>query len=226
MSKSEQLYELLRKNRLIALLAPRDVKSCVNAYDIFSPLGIVLEIAFRTEAALEGINAVLAQHSDALVMAGTVMTAEQAEKAIEAGVAGIVSADYIPEVVEICIKNRIMCVPGGQGDAGKQLVYKSELLSCRFEEMSSTVPYQWIYKLYPAITAQTNFMGLARAWKAAFKGLQIVYSGGISLENLEQAVQTDTEGIFCGSALTKHIDQSEKLEEEAKKWIQIIQKNI
>jgi len=226
MNKSEKLYKILRKNRLIALLAPKDAESCVSAYNTFKSLGIVLEVAFRTEAAFEGIKAVFTNDADALIMAGTVMTAEQAERAIQAGVAGIVSADYISEVLEICIKHQIMCVPGGQGDAGKQLVQKSKLLSCRFEEMNRIVPWQWVYKLYPAITAQTNFMGLARAWKAAFKGLQIVYSGGISLDNLEQAVQMDPDGIFCGSALTKHIDHPDKFEDEAKKWIQIIQKYI
>lgn len=222
MNKSEQLLEKLKKNRLIGLLAPKTVEECIVAYESLNPLGVVLEIAFRTKAAADGIVAVMEKYPDALILAGTVMMKEQAEMAIETGVAGLVSADYIPEVVEVAVKNHIMSIPGGINDCGKQLVQKAQLLGCDLNELKEKYPYQWIYKLFPASTATGSNMGLAKAWKGPYKGLTMVYTGGISLNNLQEAVALDPDGIFCGSAVTKNIDQPEKMIEEAKKWLEII----
>ncbi|MBN2105586.1 bifunctional 4-hydroxy-2-oxoglutarate aldolase/2-dehydro-3-deoxy-phosphogluconate aldolase [bacterium] len=222
MNKSEQIFRILQKNRLIAFLAAKSVEDCIIAYETLSPLGIILEIAFRTQAALEGIRATLKKYPDALIMAGTVMTPNQAESAIEAGVSGIISADYIPDVVDVCVRADIMAVPGGLSDAGKQLVQKAHLYGCDFQALKDRYPYQWVYKLFPATTADLKFISLSRAYKAAYKGLQMVYTGGISLTNLHELVQYDPEGIFCGSAVTKSIDSPEKMKEEAQKWLEII----
>lgn len=224
MKKSESLFNVLLGKRLIGLLAPKSVEECLSAYEVLSSLGIVLEVAFRTETAMEGLKAVLETHPDALILAGTVMTPQQAEKAIESGVAGIVSADYIPEVVRICIAHDLMCIPGGIGDAGKQLVQKAGLYGCDLETLKSQYPYQWCYKLFPASTPGHRYYELAKAWKGPFKGLQVIYTGGISLANLEDLVRFDPEGIFCGSALTKAIGEPERMREEALAWISVLHK--
>jgi len=223
MNRSEQIFRRLRENRLIALLAPKSAEDCILAHELLSPLGIVLEIAFRTPAALDGIRATLKAHPDALLLAGTVMTPEQATSAIEAGVAGIVSADYIAGVVNVCAKADIMCVPGGLGDAGKQLVQKAECYGCDLQALQRDYPYQWIYKLFPAVTDTMKPISLAGPWKAAFHGLQIIYTGGVSLRNLRELVEYDPDGIFCGSALTKLIAEPDKMETEAEQWLDIIQ---
>lgn len=142
--------------------------------------------------------------------------------AIGTGVAGIVSADYIKKVVKICAKQDVMCIPGGTADCGKQLVQKAKIYGCELDELREKYPYQWAYKLFPAATATGSNVGLAKAWKGPFKGLNVVYTGGISLKNLAEVVQIDPEGIFCGSAVTKEIDEPEKMKEEAGKWLEII----
>ena len=222
MTKSEQVFQLLKKNQLIGLLSPKSVEQCLIAYETLNPLGVVLEIAFRTELAAEGIKAVLEKYPEALILAGTVMMKKQAEIAIKTGVAGIISADYIPEVVETCLKNDVMCIPGGTADCGKQLVQKANIIGCELNELKEKYPYQWCYKLFPAVTATGSNVGLAKAWKGPFKGLNMVYTGGISLQNLAEVVEADPDGIYCGSAVTKSIDAPEKMAEEAKKWLEII----
>ncbi len=222
MNKSQKLFDLLREKKLIGLLTPKSVEQCMIAYETLNPLGVVLEIAFRSDAAADGIKAVLKNHPNGLILAGTVMMARQAEMAIQAGVAGIVSADYIPEVVEVCVRNDVMCVPGGLSDCGKQLVQKANLYGYDLSELKKKYPYQWVYKLFPASTETGSNVGLAQAWKGPFKGLNIVYTGGISLKNLKEIVQIDPDGIFCGSAVTKTIDEPERMKEEAEKWLEII----
>lgn len=223
MKKSEKAFRLLKEKQLIGLLTPETGDQCIRAYEILSPLGVTLEIAFRSEVAMEGIASVMKKYPDAIVLAGTVMTRGQAEQAIGAGVSGVVSADYISAVVEVCVRNDIMCVPGGLGDVGKQLAQKAELCGCAFEALHEKVPYQWIHKLFPARTKTQSYVELTRAWKGPFKGLTIVYTGGVNGDNLSEIVGFDPDGIFCGSALTKEIEHPTQMREEAEKWVSVIQ---
>ena len=225
MNRSANVFKQIQKTQLVAFLAPKTKEDCLTAYEVMTPMGIVLEVAFRTDAALEGIQYTLQKYPDALLLAGTVMTSKQAELAIEAGVAGIISADYISNVVEICAQQDMMAIPGSLGDVGKQLVQKAEIYGCDLSELKEKAPYQWIHKLFPATTEHQNFISVAKAYKAAYKGLQMMYTGGISLNNLESLVQYDPDGIFCGSAITKEINRPDAMEEEAKRWLQLIGKH-
>ncbi len=222
MNKSAAVFRQIKRTRVIAILAPKSTEECVKAYEILHPLGITLEIVFRSEIASSGIKAVLDRYPDALILAGTVMTGKLAEDAIRQGVAGVVSADYIPEVLEVCVTNDIMCVPGGLGDVGKQLVEKAELYGCEFAELRKKYPYQWVYKLFPTVTATNSFYGITKAWKGPYKNLTVFYTGGISAENLGEIARTDPDGIFCGSALTTDVNNPQKMEEVARKWLAVI----
>jgi len=219
MKKAESVFHRLKDRRLIALLTPSSAAQCLRAFEALDPLGITLEVAFRSEAALDGIREILARHPDALVLAGTVMTGEQAEAAIDAGAAGIVSADYIPAVVEAGAKADLMVVPGGLGDAGKQLVQKAEIYGCNLQTLKAQYPYQWIYKLFPAVSGGRDNMGLAAAWRGPFKGLTVVYTGGVNLGNLAELAAKDPEGIFCASALAEKADDPAAMAREAERWI-------
>jgi len=222
LNKSAAIFKRIKENRLVAILAPKSAGECIEAYEILNPLGITLEIVFRSEIAALGIKAVLDKYPDALILAGTVMTEKLVKDAIGQGVAGIVSADYIPEVLEICVSKDIMCVPGGLGDAGKQLVKKAELYGCDFAKLKEKYPYQWVYKLFPTVTATNSFFGITKAWKGPYKDLTIFYTGGVSADNLADIVKSDPDGIFCGSALAKKIDNPEEMEKTAEKWLSII----
>ena len=218
MNKSAKVFRNIQKSRLIALLTPRSRNECLKAYELLQPSGIVLEIALRSEHAFEGITAILKKYPHALVLAGTVLTREQAESAIQAGAAGIVSADYIPEVVDACVRQDVMCVPGGLSDAGKQLAQKAAGYGCSLEELREKYPYQWIYKLFPAYSGSISNMDLPLSWKGPFKDLIVVCTGGITLDTLKDAVRKAPDGIFCASALTKNLDKPARMREEIKKW--------
>ncbi len=222
MHKSQQVFDRLKKHRLIALLTAHSPADCLTAYEALEPLGVVLEVAFRSSAALDGLRLVLEKHPEALVLAGTVMTSRQAEQAMDVGVAGVVSADYVPSVVQACVERDTMVVPGGLGDVGKQLAQKAELYGCAFEELKTLYPYQWVYKLFPAAAGQSLFVELAKAWKGPFGGLTVVYTGGVTVQNLQQIASLDTDGIFCGSALTKEIATPSLMQEEAKRWQAVV----
>jgi 2-dehydro-3-deoxygluconokinase len=222
LNRSEALWRTLERHRLIALLNPSSPEACVAAYENLAPLGVVLEIAFRSQHAQPGIEAVLRSHTDALLLAGTVLTRGQAEAALRAGVAGVVSADYVPAVVDACVDSDVMCVPGGLADCGKQLVQKAELYGCTLEELRERKPWQWVYKVFPAMANEYAVRQTVKAWRAVYPGVRIVYTGGVTLDNVGRLSQHDPEGIFCGSALTSHLDDPERMRQEAERWLEAI----
>jgi len=224
MNKSQKILDLMKKNKLVALLNPQSQQECLTAYEICRKTDVALEIALRSEYAEQGIKKVLDQYPDALILAGTVMTEEQAEKVIELGVAGVISADYIPGVVKICTEKDVMCVPGGLSDIGKQLVQKAEQYQCSLDELKQQVPYQWVYKLFPAFSGDLNNMALKKAWSGPFSQVTVFYTGGIKLTNLEKAQDMDPEGIFCASALTRNIQDPDCMETDIQHWKNTLKK--
>jgi len=71
----------------------------------------VAEITFRTPAAEPAIRA-LARRGDLLVGAGTVLSTEQADRAIDAGAQFLVAPGTNPKVVEHALRRGITMVPG------------------------------------------------------------------------------------------------------------------
>jgi 2-keto-3-deoxy-6-phosphogluconate aldolase len=80
-----------------------------------------------------------------------------------------------------------------------------------------------LYKLFPAATPQIPFYEMSKSWQGPYKGLTVIYTGGITLDNLPQIVQNDPLGIYCGSALAKDIGHPEKMISEARRWIEIVE---
>ena len=70
------------------------------------------EVTFRTAAAEEAIKRIVAEVPEMLVGAGTVLTKEQADRAIAAGVKFIVSPGLNPKVVKYCVDKGIPVTPG------------------------------------------------------------------------------------------------------------------
>lgn len=70
------------------------------------------EVTFRTAAAEEAIRRIVAEVPEMLVGAGTVLTKEQADRAIAAGVKFIVSPGFNPEITKYVIEKGMLMMPG------------------------------------------------------------------------------------------------------------------
>ena len=70
------------------------------------------EVTFRTDAAEESIRIIAKEFPDMLVGAGTVLTTEQVDRAVEAGAKFIVSPGLNPKVVSYCLEKDIPVLPG------------------------------------------------------------------------------------------------------------------
>ncbi len=70
------------------------------------------EVTFRTAAAKDSIKAMSEAYPEMLVGAGTVLTKEQVDSAVEAGAKFIVSPGFDPEIVDYCLEKEIPVFPG------------------------------------------------------------------------------------------------------------------
>ena len=91
-----------------------------------------MEITLRTPCACDAITAVLKAYPDMLVGAGTVLTPEQVQEACDAGATYIVTPGYNPKVVQTCVDNGILIMPGIDSPTGIELALEAGLPAVKF----------------------------------------------------------------------------------------------
>ena len=136
------------------------------------------EITFRTACAAEAIAYACKKYPDMNVGAGTVINAEQCEKALSAGAKFIVSPGLSVAVAKICQERNVPYFPG--------CVTPTEIMQAL--ELGIT-----IVKFFPA-----NVYGGLKALKALagpFGNIKFLPTGGVSLENLKEFL--DYEKIYA-----------------------------
>lgn len=127
------------------------------------------EITFRTACAAEAIAYACKNYPDMNVGAGTVINAEQCEKALAAGAKFIVSPGLSPAVAKICNERNIPYYPG--------CVTPTEIMAAL--ELGITV-----VKFFPA-----NVYGGLKAMKALaapFPQIKFIPTGGVNTDNLDE----------------------------------------
>ncbi|MFX1553964.1 MAG: bifunctional 4-hydroxy-2-oxoglutarate aldolase/2-dehydro-3-deoxy-phosphogluconate aldolase [Promethearchaeota archaeon] len=72
----------------------------------------IIEVTFRTQVAEQSISILSKNFPNLLVGAGTVLKIEQVKKAMNAGAKFIVTPGFNPKVVDYCINNKIIIIPG------------------------------------------------------------------------------------------------------------------
>ena len=108
---NEQFAKVLDA-RIIPVVAIHDAKDADNLAEALIAGGLPsAEITFRTPAAEAAIKA-MARRGDITVGAGTVLTVEQAQKAIGAGAGFVVAPGLNPKVVRFCLDNNTPVTPG------------------------------------------------------------------------------------------------------------------
>jgi len=93
--RNKNMYDVnkeLEKAGIIPVVAINDADKAVPMAKALVNGGLpVIEVTFRTEAAEQAIKNITAEVEGAIVIAGTVLTVEQAERAVNAGARGIVA---------------------------------------------------------------------------------------------------------------------------------------
>lgn len=125
------------------------------------------EITFRTAAAEEAIRRLTASLPQMLTGAGTVLTVEQAQRAVDAGARFVVSPGLNPALIDWCLQENVPVIPG--------VATPTEVGMALSKGLS-------LVKFFPA--EALGGVKMLRALAAPFKGVRFIPTGGITAANL------------------------------------------
>lgn len=165
-----------------------------NAKDA-KPLGEALcngglpcaEVTFRTEAAEESIRIMSESFPDMLVGAGTVLTTEQVDRAVNAGAKFIVSPGFDEEIVDYCLEKGITVLPGcaTPSEVAKAVKHGLEVV-----------------KFFPA--EQAGGLPMIKAMAAPYTMVKFMPTGGINPENVKDYLAFNKIFACGGSWMVKN----------------------
>ena len=108
-----KILEQIQKVSLIPVISLEHVEDALPLAQALYKGGIpCAEVTFRQPHAEECIRIMLEEYPDMLVGAGTVLTKEQVDLAVEAGAKFIVSPGLNVNIVKYCIDKQIPVFPG------------------------------------------------------------------------------------------------------------------
>jgi 2-dehydro-3-deoxyphosphogluconate aldolase/(4S)-4-hydroxy-2-oxoglutarate aldolase len=112
--KSEQVYETIRREKVIVIVRGIEKDRIINVAEAVLAAGVkMLEVTCNTEGVFEMLELLNEKMADKMVIgAGTVITKDLCEKALNAGAKYIIAPDVNPEVVNHCVKHDIAVLPG------------------------------------------------------------------------------------------------------------------
>ncbi|NOH98558.1 bifunctional 4-hydroxy-2-oxoglutarate aldolase/2-dehydro-3-deoxy-phosphogluconate aldolase [Vibrio sp. 99-70-13A1] len=174
------LNEQLANLKVIPVIA-------INRAEDAIPLGKALvengmpcaEITLRTECAIEAIRIMRKEFPDMLIGSGTVLTNEQVDASIDAGVDFIVSPGFNPRTVQYCIDKGVAIVPG---------VNNPSLVEQAMEMGLRTL------KFFPA--EPSGGTGMLKALTAVYP-VKFMPTGGVSLKNVDEYLSIPSV-LACG----------------------------
>lgn len=203
----KSIEERFAELKVVPVVVLNDVKDAAPLAKALVEGGLpCAEVTFRTDAAAESIRIMTEAYPDMLVGAGTVLTTEQVDRAVEAGAKFIVSPGFDPEIVDYCIGKNVPVFPG--------CISPSEVAQAVKRGLK-------IVKFFPA--EQAGGLAMIKAMAAPYNMLRFMPTGGINTKNLKEYLAFDK--ILCcgGSWMVKgdmveagEFDKIQKLTKEAR----------
>ncbi|MCR4961748.1 MAG: bifunctional 4-hydroxy-2-oxoglutarate aldolase/2-dehydro-3-deoxy-phosphogluconate aldolase [Lachnospiraceae bacterium] len=199
-------YETFEKIGIVPVVVLDDAKDAAPLAEALCKGGLpCAEVTFRTEAAAEAIKNMVAARPEMFVGAGTVLTTEQVDRAVEAGAKFIVSPGLNPKVVKYCQEKGVPVVPGTNNPSNIEAALELGLN---------------VVKFFPA--EQSGGIAMIKAMSAPYTGVRFMPTGGVNAKNLNDYLSFDKIIACGGSWMVKKdlvaagkFDEIEKLTEEA-----------
>lgn len=140
------------------------------------------EVTFRTAAAEESIRIMAKEFPQMLVGAGTVLTTEQVDRAVNAGAKFIVSPGLNPTVVKYCVDKGIPVTPGTSNPSDVEAAIALGLD---------------VVKFFPA--EQAGGLAMIKAMSAPYTQMKFMPTGGINAKNINSYLAFD-KILACGGS--------------------------
>ena len=163
------------------------------------------EVTFRTDAAEESIKRISKEFPEMLMGAGTVLTTDQADRAIAAGAKFVVAPGLNPKVVKHVLSKNIPMCPG----------------TCTPSDIEAALDLGLnIVKFFPA--EPSGGLKMIKALGSAYVNVKFMPTGGINAENVRDYLAYSKIFACGGSWMVKgdlikagKFDEIEKLVREA-----------
>lgn len=140
------------------------------------------EVTFRTPAAEESIRIISEKFPEMLVGAGTVLTTDQVDRAVDAGAKFIVSPGLNPRIVKYCVDKDIPVTPGCANPSDVEQAIENGLD---------------VVKFFPA--EQAGGLAYIKAIAAPYVGMKFMPTGGINANNVRDYLSCD-KILACGGS--------------------------
>lgn len=178
-----KILETISELRVIPVITIEDAENAL-------PLGTALisgnlpliEITFRTSSAVDAIRNLSNSSLDILIGAGTILTPEQAQLAVQAGAKFIVSPGFSKVVVNWCIKNGVIVIPG--------VATSTEIMMALDYGLD-------VVKFFPS--EPLGGLSVLKAISGPFADIKFIPTGGITPKNLNDYLRHQSV-IACGGS--------------------------
>lgn len=176
---------LLREHPIIAVLRARDAADYAPVIDVLAGNGVrSMELTLSTPNTFEHLPAIVARGgADVEVGLGTITTADEARRAIDAGASYLVTPILNVAVIEVAVAAGVPVFPGG--------LTPTELFTA-WQAGATAV------KIFPAETVGPQYGAHLRG---PFPELQFVPSGGIALEHIPLWLNAGAVAVSLGGPL-------------------------
>ena len=162
------LAKYFSEEGIVPVIKMNDAKNAERLAETLLGGGLkTAEITFRSDAAEETIARISKRYPEIFVCAGTVLTVENAKRAVSAGAKAIVSPGIGRKVVEWCLENEVPVAPG--------CATPSDIQTC--------IEYGLDFvKIFPAeVLGGVNFI---KALAGPFGFMKFMPTGGVTLQTL------------------------------------------
>ena len=177
------IIEEISKIGIVPVIALDDAKDARPLAEALYKGGLhCAEVTFRTDAAEESIRIIAEEFPDMLVGAGTVLTTEQVDRAVNAGANFIVSPGLNPKVVSYCINKNIPVLPGTANPSDVETAIELGLE---------------VVKFFPAEAA--GGIKMIKAMSAPYGKMKFMPTGGITADNLKEYLDFN-KIVACGGS--------------------------
>lgn len=196
-----KIFEKISSFGIVPVIVIDDKENSIPLAEALIDGGLpVAEVTFRTTEAKESIEKISKSFPTMLLGAGTVLSIEQVNSAVDAGAKYIVSPGLNPKVVEYCVTNNIPITPGiaTPTEIERALEFNLEVV-----------------KFFPA--EPLGGLNYLKAISAPYRNLKFIPTGGVDEKNLLNYLNFSNVLACGGSWMVKSDLISDKKFDEIKK---------
>lgn len=211
MEKFAEIYNRIGKAAIIPVIKLERVEEAVPLARSLLAGGIpVAEVTFRTSAAAEGIAAIRREVPKMLVGAGTVLTTDQANAAIQAGAQFVVSPGSNGKIIDRVLAAGVAMIPG--------VATPSEIEAAMERGLN-------VLKFFPA--EALGGIAMLKALSGPYSQIKFVPTGGISANNMKDYLHQKNVLAVGGSwMIQSDLEMVKQLCQEACKVAGLVQRSV